>query len=86
MMSFALLVRGDSEMAIGYIVDDFPCGIQHLDMLTLHSLAKILTLSSCSTKLPWKDTKFLMMFGDSYTTDGMSLSFPICQSWSLRIY
>lgn len=55
------------------------CGIQHLDMLALHSLVGFLTLSSCSAKLAWKDTNFLMTFGDSYTTDGMSLLFPMSE-------
>ena len=61
-----------------FIVDELPratCGIQHLDMLALHSLVGFLTLSSCSAKLAWKDTKFLVTLGDSYTTDGMSLFF-----------
>ena len=59
-------------------MDEFPratCGIQHSDMFALHSLVGFLMLSSCSAKLAWKDTKFLMTFGDSYTTDGMSLFF-----------
>ena len=63
-----------------FSVDESPrvtCGIQHLDMLTLHSLVGFWTLSSCSAKLAWKDMKFLMTFGDSYTTVGMSLLFPM---------
>jgi hypothetical protein len=44
-------------------------------MLALHSLVAFLILSSCSAKLVWKDTKFLVTFGDSYTADGVSLFF-----------
>ncbi|KAF5331030.1 hypothetical protein D9619_005261 [Psilocybe cf. subviscida] len=33
-----------------------------------------LAISSCSAKLAWKDTKFMVVFGDSYTTDGYNIS------------
>lgn len=45
-------------------------------MLALHSLVwAFLAFSSCSAELAWKDTKFFVTFGDSYTTDGMSMLF-----------
>ncbi|KAF9478500.1 hypothetical protein BDN70DRAFT_43935 [Pholiota conissans] len=31
-------------------------------------------ISTCSAKLLWGDTKFLITFGDSYTTDGFNIS------------
>jgi hypothetical protein len=48
-------------------------------MFSLGPLRRLLCVSvaitSCSAKLLWGDTKFLITFGDSYTTDGMWTTF-----------
>lgn len=43
-------------------------------MLAVHSLVGFLALTSCAAKLAWKDTKFLVAFGDSYSADGFNIS------------
>lgn len=49
-------------------------------LLTVALSASAFKLSSATAKLTWADTKYMIVFGDSYTTNGYNISAGIDSS------